>query len=117
MTSQPQPTSQRQPYRFRRGMQIAYIPNHAEGDINHPDVEFGFVDWDMGEPGVRCRYWRKGKPGCLRTRFNSELTPRANLILHDSVSEDILRIEMWSVGLYEGIRPQVLEQETIDDNS
>lgn len=22
---------------------VAYIPNHADGDINHPDVEWGYV--------------------------------------------------------------------------
>lgn len=28
---------------FKRGDQVAYIPDHAYGDIEHPDVEFGFV--------------------------------------------------------------------------
>lgn len=24
-------------------LRVAYIPNHADGDINHPDVEYGYV--------------------------------------------------------------------------
>lgn len=24
-------------------LKVAYIPGHADGDINHPDVEFGIV--------------------------------------------------------------------------
>ena len=28
---------------FYMGQQIAYVPTHANGDINHRDVQFGFV--------------------------------------------------------------------------
>jgi hypothetical protein len=73
-----------------RGTQVCYIPAHANGDLKHPDVEFGFVTSDAGERGVFCRYWRKMKydprnpaylylenvEDYLRTKSNSELTPR-----------------------------------------
>jgi len=58
------------------GEQIAYIPMHAEGDINHPDVEFGFITGFNSDGDPFCRYWRKGQPGTLRTTANSECTPR-----------------------------------------
>ena len=70
---------------FKNGEQIAYVPVHADGDLNHPDVEFGFVTGPAGEDAYFCRYWRKGEPGVLRTRANSE-----------STSADML-VSCWSV--------------------
>lgn len=29
--------------RFQHGKKVLYVPNHAEGDIRHPDVESGRV--------------------------------------------------------------------------
>lgn len=54
--------------------QIAYIPPHAEGDMNHPSVEYGFIMTGGFEYSF-CRYWLKGKPGVLRTTSCSERTP------------------------------------------
>lgn len=67
---------------IKPGMQIAYIPNHAEGDINHKDVEVGFVT-SITENGAFCRYWSKHNPGELRTKANSELTPFDCLVVID----------------------------------
>jgi len=66
--------------------QIAYIPMHASGNLHHPDVEFGFVTSICGDAAF-CRYWRKGKPGVLRTVANSELTPLDMLVEHVSVAQ------------------------------
>ena len=69
------------------GTQIAYIPMHADGDINHSDVEFGFVcDKDRKLPdSVLCRYWHKGGEGsALRTVANGERTPFEMLVVHRS---------------------------------
>lgn len=76
---------------MKTGTQISYIPNHANGDIAHPDVEFGFVT-AQSRTGHNhfCRYWRKGYPGELRTTANSEMTPDANLSIWDSVSQEIV---------------------------
>ena len=63
---------------FYPGMQIAYVPDHAKDDENHPDIEFGFVT-SVRKNGCFCRYWIKGSPGELRTTCNSELTPKCNL--------------------------------------
>ena len=30
-------------------MRVAYVPGHARGDINHPDVEYGTVSSDNGK--------------------------------------------------------------------
>lgn len=75
---------------FYDGDQIAYLPMHTEGDINHPDVEFGFV-YDTEDTAdfvtVFCRFWHKGKPGELRTVLNSELCHKQYLRLHRSVDD------------------------------
>ena len=61
---------------MKRGTQIAYIPDHANGDLDHPDVEAGFVtSWREGDQAAYCRYWSKVNPDELRTKANSELTP------------------------------------------
>jgi hypothetical protein len=70
-------------YRSKPGTQIAYIPSHAKGDINHPDVEFGFIQYTTTD-GAFCRYWNKNFMLGLRTTANSELTPFRNLALCDS---------------------------------
>ena len=59
---------------FKSKDQIAYMPKHAEGDTNHPDVEYGFIMTGGFEYSF-CRYWLKGQPGVLRTKSCSERTP------------------------------------------
>lgn len=68
---------------MKRGTQIAYIPNHAKGDINDPDVEFGFVTSIRGDVAF-CRYWHRDRPEELRTTANSEATSMDNLVEHNS---------------------------------
>lgn len=65
---------------FAPGEQIAYVPTHAGGDLNHPDVEFGFVERLAYSDVYLCRYWRKGELGVLRTRANGEATPAEGLV-------------------------------------
>ena len=72
---------------FSVGCQIAYIPLHCDGDINHPDVEFGFVTGFNSEGDPFCRYWRKGQIGTLRTTANSECTPIDMIVRHFSVPQ------------------------------
>jgi hypothetical protein len=67
------------------GDQIAYVPTHANGDINHPDVQFGFVTGFNSQGDPFCRYWRKGQVGVLRTTANSECTPIDMIVDHQSV--------------------------------
>jgi hypothetical protein len=69
--------------KIQRGTQIAYIPQHAGGDIEHQDVEFGFVTSVRGEFAF-CRYWDKRYPGQLRTTANSEATPLNMIVSHIS---------------------------------
>ena len=72
------------------GTQIAYIPLHANGDIKHPDVEFGFVT--AHKQGFHfCRYWRKESVGQeLRTTANSEATPDDLLVEHVSADQVVV---------------------------
>ena len=70
----------------RIGDQIAYVPMHAEGDLHHPDTEYGFVTSVKVDNALAfCRYWHKGNPGKLRTTLNSEATSLDHLVTVDSV--------------------------------
>jgi hypothetical protein len=76
---------------FAVGEQVAYVPTHAGGDLAHPDVEFGFVtSTARGGDCAFVRYWRKGRPGELRTVANGECTPVALLVRHESVAQDVV---------------------------
>lgn len=75
-----------------KGTQIAYIPHHANGNIKHPDVEFGFVMATQGEMMHFCRYWQKRNLGALRTVANSELTPNDCLVEHQSVPQELVEV-------------------------
>jgi hypothetical protein len=74
---------------MKAGTQIAYLPDHAAGRINHPDVEFGFVTSERKESHF-CRYWIKNKPGTLRTTANSELTHNKNLMEWEVVNQEVV---------------------------
>lgn len=69
--------------RLQRGTQVAYIPRHARGDINHRDVQFGFVTSVRGDAAF-CRYWSNFDSRQLRTVANSELTPLDLLVLYST---------------------------------
>jgi hypothetical protein len=73
----------------RRGTQIAYVPRHANGDLDHPDVETCFVTSVNGDAAY-CRYWSKSHPGELRTKANSELTPLCLLEEIDSELQELV---------------------------
>ena len=68
---------------LERGTQILYVPTHANGRLNHPNVEEGFV---TSVQGIRvfCRYWSKDESGALCTKDNSELTAITNLVIRKS---------------------------------
>lgn len=80
------------PENLKLGTQILYIPNHADGNIEHFDVEAGFVV-SVTEDGAFCRYWRRlghwrwWQTKQLRTRMNSELTPFGNLLIYESAGK------------------------------
>lgn len=76
--------------KMRIGTQIAYVPRHAHGRLEHPDVQFGFVT-DTRWENHFCRYWRRGEEGKeLRTTANSECTPDECLVKHDSVEQSVV---------------------------
>lgn len=63
---------------FSAGDPIIYVPMHAEGDINHPDCERGFVS--SVKPGiVFCRFFYPN--GELRTTSCSEGCNPRDLVL------------------------------------
>lgn len=71
---------------MKRGTQIAYVPRHANGDLDHDDVETGFITSVIGNAAF-CRYWSKANPDELRTKANSELTHICLLEKIDSVPQ------------------------------
>lgn len=71
---------------LERGTQIIYVPNHADGDVSHPDCEAGFVTSACATTAF-CRYWYRSYPGELRTKANSENTPIDNLVIQDTVPQ------------------------------
>lgn len=79
---------------LKRGMQIMYIPMHCNGDLNHKDIEYGFVTSTGLREVVFCRYWNKFyNPGeSLRTIANSEATPLDMMLIHDSVPQCLVNI-------------------------
>ncbi len=72
-----------------RGTQIIYIPDHAQGDIDHPDCERGFVTSVRGDVAF-CRYWSKFDRMELRTKANSEGTPIRNLVAMDTRAQFLI---------------------------
>jgi hypothetical protein len=69
---------------LKPGTQILYVPNHAQGDLDHPDVEKGFVVYVKPETETAfCRYFHKDRPTVLRTTANSEGTPIRNLVVQE----------------------------------
>ena len=70
------------------GDQIACVPNHADDDLHHPDVEFGFIVSMFQDDAAYCRYWSKNEKGDLRTKANSELTPLRLLRKYEYASND-----------------------------
>lgn len=84
---------------LKPGTQIAYIPSHAEGNIEHPDVEFGFVTGASSNSHHHfCRYWRKGSKAALRTTANSECTPDEYLVEHEYVPQGVVNRTMVALG-------------------
>ena len=82
----------------KRGTQILSVPSHAEGNLDHPEVQAGFVTSVRGEH-VYCRYWRKDLSE-LRTKANSECTPIYVLYAVDTVPQ--ARVEAALIEIEEG---------------
>jgi len=74
---------------LKRGIQIAYVPQHANGYEYHEDVEYGFITSVRGD-GAFCRYWSKSDPTELRTKCNSELTPVRYLIVLNTRPQEMV---------------------------
>ena len=75
---------------MKPGTQIIYVPNHANGDLDHPACESGFVTGDAKDGNVFCRYWSRFVPNELRTKANSESTPVAHLIMKDTKPQFVI---------------------------
>lgn len=64
------------------GTQIAYVPLHAEGDIDHKDVQFGFIVIEKPDmEAYVCRYFNLHSDE-LRTKANGEITPKLMMRVH-----------------------------------
>lgn len=86
--------------KFKRGDQIAYVPDHAADSIDHPDTEFGFIVRPGPTGTYYCRYWRMegGKPVMeLRTKANSECTPARNLVRFKNFSQKVVETTLENI--------------------
>ena len=70
--------------------ELESLRDHAQGDMNHRDVQFGFVTSQTERhQGYFVRYWKKGEEGReLRTTAGSELTPDRLLVKHKIVVQE-----------------------------
>lgn len=71
-----------------KGDQVIYVPQHANGDIEHEDCEAGFVT-SCTETNVFCRFFLSGSDE-LRTKANSELVNSANLVLMSHHPQELI---------------------------
>jgi len=81
-------------HELKRGTQVVYVPNHADGRLDHPNSEEGFVT-NVRNDGVHqvvvfCRFWSKHQPKLLRTRANSELCFPHELVVKDTRPQDVV---------------------------
>ncbi len=92
---------------LKRGTQIIYVPGHAEGDVNHPDCDRGFVT-SVRAGMVFCRHWsKKAPPPELRTKLCSERRYARDLVVVDSAEQWVVDVALraWCVPLTgQGVR-------------
>ena len=79
---------------FPPGTQIAYVPSHAKGDVNHPDADWGFVQ-EQREDSCLCRFWSKNRQhqrqiGDMRTKANAESAQKRDLIPHQHCRQELI---------------------------
>lgn len=89
---------------FQRGTQVAYVPIHADGDILHKDVEFGFIATSIDDKQAFVRYWVRGKEGVeLRTKSCAELTnvDDSVRVIHHSVTPEAIEEQLRALGYYD----------------
>jgi len=84
------------PKDLKIGTQIAMVPTHAGGNLNHPDVQFGFVT-KITDTYAFCRYFFP-KSDELRTKSNSEGTPFECIVMHNHHLQSI--VYTYLIGLY-----------------
>ena len=76
--------------------QVMYIPTHARGIPNHPDIEYGFVTSTKQAADctiVWCRFWYKVEMGVepyLRTKSCSESVSDHYLQLKHMVPSEVV---------------------------
>ena len=78
--------------KLKPGTQIIYVPMHIPiSYINHPDAEPGFVYSKCTvKEHTFCRYWSKTHPNELRTKANSEATPKWRLVIKDTRPQELI---------------------------
>lgn len=75
------------------GVQVMYVPPHAEGDKTHPHCEAGFITGQTDKLGIlQCRFWSMplSDPPEMRTTHGSEPVSTRLLIPHESVDQALV---------------------------
>ncbi len=66
---------------LKTGTQIIYVPDHARGDITHPDCEEGFVTSEH-EKWAFCRFFKMMPCNELKPVASKEMVLMKNLVKH-----------------------------------
>jgi len=82
---------------YEPGDQIAYVPQHANGDLDHKDVEFGFVT-SVREDTVFCRYFRSRDSNELRTLSCSEGANAQSIVPVWHHEPSVVKKWLWRLG-------------------
>ena len=98
---------------MKPGTQIVYVPNHEMKSYKESGImNFGYPSGSqpgfvacksMKEDAVFCRYWRvthtqEVLEHDLRTKANSELTPIRNLVIQNTVPQEVVDRLMQELG-------------------
>ena len=74
---------------WRRGMQVAMVPLYANGDLEHEDVEFGFIT-AVHTNHASVRFW-SSVPGHIRNMGDAESINLGLLEEHNHVEQSVVR--------------------------
>jgi len=77
------------------GKQVVYVPSHAEGNIDHPDCEEGFITSTKGRV-IFCHFWRAGEDR-LRSTLDSEYANAIHLVVKDTRPQTLVDAKLAEV--------------------
>jgi hypothetical protein len=91
--------------KLKPGDQFVYVPSHAQGDLEHPDCEQGFVT-SVRKHNVGAivfgRYWSNLNRDRIRTCSTSEAASACFLVKKDTHDQEVVQEILESIERGEG---------------